>query len=155
MVSGFLLSLDGFGMGGRHYFGIYFFIPVLNFLVQWKTCVIWVFLKIRKKRTICRVRSWPHRPANAIDSGNDSVKRQSSVIQPERGGHDRPLQKELSNNRWIRVSGAPGNVGKERESFRINIPKSVSPTTSAWLVVLTHAINPYRCSPIPFCCISQ
>ena len=50
-----------------------------------------------------------------IDSGNGSVKRQSSVIQPERGGHDRPLQKELSNNWEIRVSGAPGNVGKERE----------------------------------------
>ena len=33
-MSGFFLCLDGFDMGGRHYFGIYFFIPVLNFLVQ-------------------------------------------------------------------------------------------------------------------------
>ena len=72
---------------------------------------------LHPKRTNCVPiwRFFPHRPADAIDSGNDSVKRQSSVIQPERGGHDRPLQKELSNNRWIRVSGAPGNVGKERE----------------------------------------
>ena len=77
---------------------------------------------LHPKRTNCVPirRFFPHRPADAIDSGNDSVKRQSSVIQPERGGHARPLQKELSNNRWIRVSGAPGNVDKEREYERWN-----------------------------------
>ena len=50
---------------------------------------------LHPKRTNCVPirRFFPHRPANVIDSGNDSVKRQSSVIQPERGGHDRPLQK--------------------------------------------------------------
>ena len=34
MVSDFLACLDGFYMCGRHYFGIYFFIPALNFLTD-------------------------------------------------------------------------------------------------------------------------